>query len=373
MGYLPKGPAQKATGVFNFAEFSRTFGGLHAQCETSYAVQQFFLNGGGQAWIVRANTEAIDSETSEDPAPAGSDEATPALPAGMLKVSALEAGYKTLDALAPDTFNILSFPDAIHLSVVDSVALYTKAAAFCEGEDAFLIVDPLLLEMDEAAIQAWVDEFRSGNVALYYPLLQMPDPKNNNHMRTVGPSGTIAGIYARTDGARGVWKAPAGTEARLRGATPHKVISDARNGVYNQAGVNVIRSFAGYGSVVWGARTLRGNDGGSDDLKYVPVRRMTLFLKKSLELGLKWAVFEPNGEPLWAAIRLNVEAFLDRLYRQGALKGASAGEAYRVYCDETTTSPDDINSGIVNIVVKFAPYKPAEFVVVTLSQLTAQA
>jgi len=373
VGYLPEGPVHKPTRVFNFAEFGRTFGGLHEHCETSYAVQQFFLNGGGQAWIVRANTDAIPQNIPDNPETPDTNEEKLVSLDTMVDESVLETGYKTLDSLAPDTFNILCFPDAIHLNSVDSASLYTKAAGFCEDEDAFLIIDPPIIDMDVETFKTWVDTWRSGNAALYYPLLQIPDPKNNNQMRKVGPSGTLAGIYARTDGARGVWKAPAGTEAKLRGATPSKVISDAKNGVYNQAGINIIRNFAGYGPVVWGARTLAGNDAGSDDLKYVPVRRTTLFLKKSLEVGLKWAVFEPNGEPLWAAIRLNVESFLDRLYRQGAFKGATAGEAYRVYCDETTTSPDDINSGIVNIVVKFAPYKPAEFVVVTLSQMTAQA
>jgi hypothetical protein len=183
----------------------------------------------------------------------------------------------------------------------------------------------------------------------------------------------MAGLYARIDSARGIWKAPAGTEARMRGASPSIVVGDMRNGKFNESGINVLREFAGYGPVSWGARTLVGTDSGNPDNKYVPVRRMTLFLKQSLLTGLKWAVFEPNAEPLWTTIRQTVRGFMNGLYRQGAFKGETASEAFFVRCDSTTTTPEDINKGIVNVVVGFAPLKPAEFVVVTLKQIAGQA
>jgi uncharacterized protein len=184
------------------------------------------------------------------------------------------------------------------------------------------------------------------------------------------PSGAIAGIMARTDTNRGVWKAPAGLEATISGAEELTVrLTDDENGLLNPIGVNCLRTFPNIGRVVWGARTLRGGDQLADDYKYVPVRRLALFIEESLYRGTQWVVFAPNDEPLWAQIRLNVGAFMQRLFRQGAFKGASPREAYFVKCDSETTTQDDINRGIVNIVVGFAPLQPAEFVIITVQQI----
>jgi len=144
------------------------------------------------------------------------------------------------------------------------------------------------------------------------------------------------------------------------------------NGILNPRGVNCLRAFPVYGTVVWGARTMAGDDNNPNDYKYVPVRRLANFIEESLFRGLKWVVFEPNDEPLWAQIRLNVGAFMQDLFRQGAFQGGSARDAYFVYCDKTTTTQNDINKGIVNIIVGFAPLKPAEFVVLKLTQIAGQ-
>jgi phage tail sheath protein FI len=187
----------------------------------------------------------------------------------------------------------------------------------------------------------------------------------------MAPSGTMAGVYARTDSNRGVWKAPAGTDATLNGvidlAAP---LNDRENGTFNPKGVNALRSFPAYGRVAWGARTLKGSDAQADEYKYVPVRRTALFLEESLYRGTQWVVFEPNDEALWAQIRLNVGAFLQGLFRQGAFQGRTPREAYFVKCDRETTTQNDINLGIVNILVGFAPLKPAEFVVLKLQQIS---
>jgi phage tail sheath protein FI len=178
---------------------------------------------------------------------------------------------------------------------------------------------------------------------------------------------------ARTDGQRGVWKAPAGVDASVNGTAGLAYdLTDKQNGVLNQVGINCLRTFPVYGRVCWGARTLRGADQAADEYKYVPVRRTALFLEESLYRGLKWVVFEPNDEPLWAQIRLNVGAFLQSLFRQGAFQGTTPRQAYFVKCDSETTTQDDINKGIVNIVVGFAPLKPAEFVIVKLQQMAGQ-
>src|SRR3712207_7651940 len=179
-----------------------------------------------------------------------------------------------------------------------------------------------------------------------------------SQIETCVPSGAVAGLIARTDATRGVWKAPAGTEATLAGVAGFSVmLTDRENGDLNPVGINCLRAFPVIGRVSWGARTLRGADQLSDEYKYLPVRRLALYIEESLYRGLKWVVFEPNDEPLWSQIRLNVGAFMNRLFRQGAFQGTTPREAYFVKCDKETTTQGDINLGIVNVVVGFAPLK----------------
>jgi phage tail sheath protein FI len=183
----------------------------------------------------------------------------------------------------------------------------------------------------------------------------------------------MAGIMSRTDAQRGVWKAPAGTEATLSGVTELTYkMTDGENGKLNPLGINCLRSFTVYGNVAWGARTMEGADQLASEWKYLPVRRMALFIEESLYRGTQWVVFEPNDEPLWAQIRLNVGAFMNNLFRQGAFQGKTPKEAYLVKCDKETTTQNDINLGIVNIIVGFQPLKPAEFVIIKIQQLAGQ-
>ena len=201
----------------------------------------------------------------------------------------------------------------------------------------------------------------------------MADPVNDYRLDSFAASGTLAGIFARTDSDRGVWKAPAGIDAGILGIQSLEVaLNDADNGQLNPLGINCLRVFPVTGHVVWGARTVRGADQLADEYKYVPVRRLALYLEESLFRGLKWVVFEPNDEPLWAQIRLNVGAFMQNLFRQGAFQGTTPREAYFVKCDKETTTQNDINLGIVNVVVGFAPLKPAEFVVIQIQQMAGQ-
>jgi len=202
----------------------------------------------------------------------------------------------------------------------------------------------------------------------------LPDALNNFQLRTFAPSGVVAGLYSRIDGTRGVWKAPAGTEATLNGVQGMVYkLSDPENGVLNPLGLNCFRSFPVYGNVSWGARTLVGADADANQWKYIPVRRVALYIEESLYRGTQWVVFEPNDEPLWAAIRLNVGAFMQDLFRKGAFQGKTPSEAYLVKCDKETTTQNDIDRGIVNILVGFAPLKPAEFVIIQIQQLAGQS
>jgi phage tail sheath protein FI len=214
---------------------------------------------------------------------------------------------------------------------------------------------------------------RSRNSALFFPRLKQPNPLHDDQIEVFSSLGAISGVFARTDAQRGVWKAPAGLDATLNSVPQLAVaLTDGENGELNPLGINCLRAFAIGGRVVWGSRTLRGADQLADEYKYIPVRRTALFIEESLYRGLKWAVFEPNDEPLWAQVRLNVGAFMHNLFRQGAFQGSKASDAYLVKCDKETTTQNDIDLGIVNILVGFAPLKPAEFVVIRLQQLAGQ-
>jgi phage tail sheath protein FI len=278
-----------------------------------------------------------------------------------------------------DLFNLLCIPPYTSANDVD-VGLVSLAAAYCENRRAMLLVDARSDWNDAPTAQSKFTDTandnvgtRSKNAALFFPRLKMPNPLHGNQIEEFVPCGVVAGVFARTDATRGVWKAPAGLDASLNGVPQLRVLlTDPENGNLNQLGINCLRSFPAAGRVVWGARTLRGADQLADEYKYIPVRRTALFIEESLYRGLQWVVFEPNDEPLWAQIRLNVGAFMQTLFRQGAFQGASPREAYFVKCDKETTTQDDINLGVVNVLVGFAPLKPAEFVVISIQQMAGQ-
>jgi uncharacterized protein len=281
-----------------------------------------------------------------------------------------------------DLFNLLCIPeDSLGADPVNG--LYSAPMDYCVTRRAMLLVDPpktftTPANVASSQLSAFITaNSLSGdgarNAVVYYPRIQEFDPNLNGQPDTFVPCGMIAGIMARTDTQRGVWKAPAGIDASLSGSSGLSLLmTDAENGLLNPLGANCLRNFPIYGSVVWGARTMRGADVAADEYKYVPVRRTALYIEESLYRGTKWVVFEPNDEPLWAQIRLNVGAFMHDLFRKGAFQGQKPQDAYFVKCDKETTTQNDINQGIVNIVVGFAPLKPAEFVIITLQQIAGQ-
>jgi phage tail sheath protein FI len=280
-----------------------------------------------------------------------------------------------------DLFNMLCIPPDVRDGNT-STSVYQKALAFCVDRRAMLIVDPpgewngagAITQGNAAALSALgLSGDAARNAALFFPRVIESDPARQGQLDTFVPCGIVAGVMARTDTQRGVWKAPAGLDASLNGVQGlATVLTDAENGMLNPLGVNCLRSFPQVGPVVWGSRTLRGADLLADDYKYLPVRRLALYIEESLFRGTQWVVFEPNDEPLWAQIRLNLGAFMQNLFRQGAFQGKTPQEAYFVKCDNSTTTQNDINLGIVNIVVGFAPLKPAEFVVIQLQQMAGQ-
>jgi phage tail sheath protein FI len=295
-------------------------------------------------------------------------------------LQAAKQGIYALDMT--DIFNILVIPPyKSPMTLTDVESLVSSAAAYCQTRRAFLLVDPPDTWDNPNPLETFstissdLGQLRSAslapsNAAVFYPRLLKPNPAQGNQIQTFPASGSMAGIFARTDAQRGVWKAPAGIDATIAGITGLTVaLNNSENGLFNPIGVNCLRTFPIIGSVVWGSRTLNGADVLANDYKYIPVRRFALFLEESLYRGTQWVVFEPNDEPLWAQIRLNVGAFMQTLFRQGAFQGASSSQAYFVKCDDETTTQTDIDNGIVNIIVGFAPLKPAEFVVLQIEQM----
>jgi phage tail sheath protein FI len=315
-----------------FDDLARRIPGMgvgRAAC-LSLWVRQFFENGGAELHVAQ-------------------------VPDGM----PLSDGLRVLDEV--ENLGLLCLPGE-----ADAKRLI-EALTYADEKRAFLIVDP----PDGGAAGA-MDLMRalagtaSANAAVYFPDLWVTDAATGE-VRTCPPSGAVAGLYARTDRARGVWKAPAGAEAVLLGGEgPSDTLGDQEAEELNAAGVCTIRLLPTIGTVVWGARTVQGTDEAGSDWKYVPVRRLGLFLERSIERGLQWAVFEPNDEPLWATIRSSVGAFLHGLFRAGAFQGEAPNEAYFVKCDRSTMTQDDLDNGRVNVTVGFAPVRPAEFVVLRI-------
>jgi uncharacterized protein len=490
VGWAPMGPADQAVLVQSWSEYQAQFGGLYPNVYLGYAVNQFFGNGGSQAYIVRLLDGAVAADSAhgtgfhiggltvyaqsqgkwgdslwvsvsispadptrfsitvqQTPATGGSPVTVetwpnlsfnPADPQGRYVVAVIDndssyisfinpASPATAPAAPTGTPSKLSptqlangndgtilypndgnFETALNIGgavssggipLLDGIgfnllcvpgetegAYISKLQTFCQSADnrAFYIVDCQStatfstlntnsppVGSDSAAIST---EPGSSNSAFYFPWVSAPDPLAGNRPGLFPPCGFVAGVYAATDASRGVWKAPAGIDAGLSGVIGLGVnLSDSQNGSLNIWGINCLRNFPVYGNVVWGARTLDGSDAVGSQWQYVPIRRFALFLESSLYQGTQWAVFEPNDETLWGQLRLNIGAFMQGLFQQGAFQGTTPQQAYFVKCDSENNPQSSIDQGIVNVLVGFAPLYPAEFVVIQIQQMAGQA
>lgn len=287
----------------------------------------------------------------------------------------LEADQRGLWLLdQADIVNIICVPPPTREGDWDQ-ALWDEVVRYATKRRAVVLVDPPNgWTTPQAALTGLGTTVgKTSNGAIYFPRIKVADPLQENRVDTFAPCGAVAGVIARADATRGVWKAPAGLDATLLGVSDFSyTLDDGKNGQLNPRGINCLRQFPAAGRVVWGARTLEGDDRLASQWKYLPVRRTALYIEESLYRGIQWVVFEPNDEPLWSQIRLNVGAFMHDLFRQGAFQGMTPKEAYFVKCDKETTTQTDINVGRVNIVVGFAPLKPAEFVVIQIQQMAGQ-
>jgi uncharacterized protein len=357
VGWSPQGPTDQALRLNSFADYERDYGGLDPGSLLGYSVRQFFDNGGSNAVVLRIVSAAGDD--------------VPIGPADAEFQAKLAARFDTGGAVDRiDLFNLICVPG---LADGTTIAIMQRRA---RERRAFLILDCAQTDAVATVIGSLTGKTGADapNSALYFPWVEAPDPLQPTTPRTFPPSGFVAGVMARIDASRGVWKAPAGTDASLNGVVgPAITISDAEQGLLNPHAVNCLRSFPGRGTIVFGARTLAGDDAGASEWKFISVRRTALFLEESVSRGTKWAAFEPNAEPLWAKLRLGVGDFMQSLFRQGAFVGITATQAFFVKCGAETTTQADIDRGVVNIVVGFAPLKPAEFVILTIAQIAGGA
>ncbi len=484
IGRAPRGPVDDPITINSYGDFERIFGGLWVDSRLGFSVQDFYLNGGAQAIIVRVtgtgsaaaaivdpghglaldatsegawanklrarvdtdvlqesadalgvprtdlfNLTVRDSVTGEietfpnvtfvesprrldrilransrllrvrpnglgtavsphdDPDPGEDIWALNNLSSPVSAAGANDVGLADVDIIGSendktgfyalekaDLFNLLVIPPYKATGDVD-LTLWSRVADYCQKRRAMLLIDPPSSWTDKDQAKGGVAGLgtTSKNAALYFPRILRPNPFHDNMLEPFAPSGAVAGVFARTDVSRGVWKAPAGIEATLNGVVDLSVpLTDPENGELNPLGINCLRIRPAVGPTIWGARTRQGDDRLASEWKYVPVRRLALYLEESLYRGLQWVVFEPNDEPLWAQIRLNAGSFLQTLFRQGAFQGTTPQQAYFVKCDRDTTTQNDIDRGIVNIVVGFAPLKPAEFVILKIQQIAGQ-
>jgi phage tail sheath protein FI len=487
IGWTTQGPVKEPTLVQSWSDYQAIFGGLtNASSYLSYAVNQFFGNGGTQAYIVRMVADADTTDATHVATTASNDLSTLKLFASspgawgnniqvVVTPSAADAtrfsllvqsvigsqtttleSYAGLSTTATDSQYVVTVidSDSNYITFIDpSSGTFTAPASPPSAAKALLgavtkaldgdVLDPtdssgkflatLKLVLGNAATIPWLDPIPIFNIvcipgesdaptleimqaycasrrafliidapqtstisglatsgpvgtggtafsgsylsnsAYYFPWVMAPDPLVGNRPRLFPPSGFVAGIYASTDASRGVWKAPAGINAGLNGVLGLQfALSDAQNGSLNPQAVNCLRQFKVYGDVVWGARTLAGNDEAGSQWKYVPIRRLALFLESSLYDGTQWVVFEPNDETLWGQVRMNIGTFMQVLFLQGAFAGTTPQQAYFVKCDGENNPASSIALGVVNILVGFAPLYPAEFVVIQIQQIVGQ-
>jgi phage tail sheath protein FI len=365
-GWTARGPVDQNVRVSSFADFERAFGGLDPRSLLGYCVQHFFQNGGKVALVARiAQADKATRAGAEGKVLAPTDRAFRTALLRRLDPDAA-AGAGRIDA-----FNLLCVPGLVHAGTI------ARLQHACRQRRAFMIIDSAPGTTAAAMAASGTRGLRGVDgafSALYFPWLRAADPMQGGALRDFPPCGFIAGLIARTDLGRGVWKAPAGTEARLTGAHGLSLpVLEAEADVLNPRGINCLRMLPGGVVAVWGARTLLSEGDPDLRLKYVPVQRTALFIEESLYQGTQWVVFEPNGEALWTKIRATVDAFMAGLFRQGAFMGSTLREACFVKCDRGTMTQNDIDNGVVNIEVGYAPLKPAEFVVIRIRHVAGAA
>ncbi len=484
IGWANQGPVMAPTMVNSWPEYVATFGGFVPSAYLGYAVYQFFLNNGSQAYIVRlvdatatGHTGTVATATNTNlsglnvsaanagdwgnaisvsitnvttttfnlqvtttsstgalvtlesytnlsifqssaqyavtvvnndsnyirlnDTPSGTP---PAITIPTAGTGSLTGGHDgtMLTPASGSTLSNFETQLALALPLLDALPIFnllcvpgeTSAASVglmqtsCVNNRAFLIVDSpqtqnvtattvtnmksgdIATDGSSAALTVGPDQ----NSAFYFPWVQAPDPAVGGRPTYFPPCGFVAGIYATTDSEHRRMEGAGGNQrASDRALGLQFNCSDAQNGDLNPLGINCLRQFPTFGTVVWGARTIAGSDAAGSQWQYIPIRRLALFIESSLYQGTQWTVFEPNAEPLWAAVRLSIGSFMQSLFLKGAFAGSSKQQAYFVKCDRENNPDASVSQGILNITVGFAPLYPAEFVVISIQQMVNQS
>ena len=344
IGSFSKGSMTSPQQIRTWVAFEKEYGKLETEALSSHCIKQFFDNEGKAILVVRIGTGQIKG------------------------VAPFLQGLSLLDRIGG--FNILFIPQTEQLPDPHANKVMQAAIALVAKHRAMYVLDVPQRDASRQTVRTlttWFNE-QSGihhpNVAMYVPRVQVP-PSLKKAPLHIPASGAMAGVWARTDQQQGVWKAPAGTAAILHGVLSiEQTLTQPEMGQLTQLGMNPIRPTSPSQVVAWGARTLSSNR----EWQYLSVRRLALFLESSIQQGLGWVIDEPNEEPLWAHIRQAIDVFLQSLFRKGAFQGQKAQEAYFVKCGTDTISSADQNAGNVNIMIGFAPLKPAEFIILTIQQ-----
>ncbi len=359
IGLATSGVMHKPINIKNYSAYEKHFGSPHPNSDLAISVKLFFLNGGENCFVVNITNKSV----------LGSAENIHKL---------YQDAITSLDSV--DKFNLLVITklQINQKPITDQVYLDILATAseYCTNKRAFLLIDPLNAwdssENVTDHLELNITKIRSTviieNSAIYFPRIEVQefDPtKNTNITKLIGPAAAIAGIMARIDATRGVWKAPAGVEAALAGIKGvDLVLTNSQNDALAKEGINSIRVFES-GILCWGARTLAGSDGLNSEWKYAPIRRFFLFLEHSIHQGTSWVVYEPNEEATWVVIRSTVTTFMMGLFKRGAFQGTTPKEAFFIKCDSSTNILSTQKS-LIRIIVGFAPLKPAEFVILQI-------
>jgi len=332
VGALDAGPANVAVFLEDYAGFEAVFGAGNHATPLALSVHSFFANGGTTAYVVRSATAD----------------------AGVRASHALHQGLYALEEV--DLFNLLCLPGT-------GDALVLKAAEdYCRDRGALLLADaPRDAQTPEQVLAAYASWPRSSHAAIFHPWVYVENSAGKRMLAP--PCGGVAGMLARNDVARGVWKAPAGNTARLEGVRAlHAEVSEAQAAKLAESGVNCLRMASSLGAVCWSAPTRYPAELSVPQLAHIPARRMANFLEDSLVPALDWTRFERNDAPLWTHIAAQAEEFMHGLFIAGAFQGMTEAEAYSVRCGTDTIRPEDLNQGRVGIDLRFAPLVASQFV-----------
>lgn len=325
--------------------------------------------------------EDVDLATQLDLLKPGSYELEKAAPVPVpvtgRKFAGSEAARSGINGLAiAEDVTIVTVPDLVTAATKDDgsldlglwKAVQTSLIAHCEQHANRIALLDAPPGMSPQQVREWrseVAQYDSAFAAMYYPWIKVENPtgSNGNAEIAIPPSGHVAGLWARTDETRGVWKAPANDT--LRGVLDvERSVTQNEQGILNPIGINAIRPFGTRGIRVWGARTLASDT----DWQYLNVRRLFNMVESTILEGTQWAVFEPNDVSLWEGVKRTLGGYLHGLWQAGALFGSTADQAFFVRCDETTNTPETIDQGKLIVEVGLAPVKPAEFVIFRISQ-----